>query len=154
MLSKYTVLASTYFPQQSGNAFLLTPEEEYILNTKNITKLKVYSSTDSELTYLFGDGERCAKATIRVGEPYSTVVADSVAVELARKIALTVKIDTNGKTLDSSETWYVDQDKIFLAHDYKTDYTRVWIANGGGNYQTFVVEQNLDEIVALADSGS
>jgi hypothetical protein len=155
MLSKVTLLAATAYPQSGSAAFLpLTVEDEYIINTKNITRLKVYSTTDTELTYLFGDGERCAKATLRVDEAYSVHVANAIAVAKNNIIALTVKINELGQTLSSSETWYVNQDKIFLAYDYKTDYTKVWISKGGGNYEAIVVEEDLDEIIALADSGS
>lgn len=153
MLAAYTLLAATSYPQGGSPGFLpLTAEEAYVFNTNYITRLKVYGTTDSEITYIFGDGDRCARATLRVDEAYSTIVADSEKVQDNKHIALTVKINEKGETLSSSETWYVNQDKIFLAFDYKTDYTKVWISKGGSHYESIVIEENLTELVALAEA--
>ena len=152
MLAAYTLLAATSFPQSGAFAFPLEAGEDYLFQTDNITRLKVYDSSDSEFTYLFGKGDRCSRATIRVDETYSTLVADAKKTQENKIIALTVLINEKGETLSSSETWYVNQDHILLAFDYKTDYTRVWVSKGGSYYETFVVQENLTEIVALCEA--
>jgi len=152
MLAKYTLLASTSFPQCGGFPFPLTAEEEYIFNTNNIRQVKVSGTTDSEFTYLFSPSDpRTSRAVFTVNEPYSTFVTNAAATEANKLIALTVIKDEDGEDV-SSVTWYVNQDYIFLAYDYDTDKTKVWLCDGGYNYKTIEVVETLDEIITLADA--
>lgn len=151
MLAKLTLLAETSFPQSGGFPFPLKASTAYLFQTNNILDLKVYGTTDSEFTYLFSpEDKQTSRAVIRVDEAYSAIAAIATSDEVNRLIALSVIKDKDGE--DVTETWYVNHDHIFLADEYDTDKTGIYLRNGGSSYKYIVVTESLDEIITLTDA--
>jgi hypothetical protein len=152
MLAKITTLTSADFFKQGGFGFDLKESTEYIINTNNITDLKVYGTTDSELNYLFAPGDnRTSRMILRVDEAYSVIVGVAQSDAVNRLIAVSVIEDEFGDVITST-TYYVNQDQIVLADTYKTGYTKLFINNGGSDLKTLVVSETLAQLITLADA--
>lgn len=152
MLAKLTLLAESSFPQQGGLGFPLTAEKAYIFNTKNISFLKVYGTTDSEFTYLFAPGDtRTSRAIFRVDEAYSVIAAVALSDYAGMLLEVSVVEDEFGDTITSTK-YYVNQDHIVLADTYATGYTKLYINDGGSALKKLVVTETLDQLITLADA--
>ena len=150
MLAKLTLLADTSFPQIGGFGFSLTAETAYIFNLNRLRSAIVHSSDDTEFEYVFEPGSRQSSyAIFRVSETVASIatLAETSADEVL--IPLTVLTDYDGELLDSSVTRYFNVEDIVLCDEFDTDQTSVFFSMGGVSYKKYVVEESLDEIIAL-----
>lgn len=153
MLAKLTLLAATEYPQIGGLSYPLTAETAYIFNTNRIRLAKAYETSDVEFEYVFDQDSRNASyAVFRVDGTIASLATTAETALDETLIPLTVSVDYDGETLDSTETRYFHANEIFLCDEYDTDKTAVYISMGGNNIKKFTVEEDLDEIIALVTS--
>jgi hypothetical protein len=149
MLAKFTLVAESSKPQIGGIGYTLTAEDSYLFNTNRIRAVRAYNTTDSEFDYVFEPDSRqasCAifRATANV-EDYAVQFDLTPTTNLP---SFTVLTDYDGETLDSARTEYFPMADIILADEYDTDKTALYISWGGVTVRKYVVQENLDEILA------
>lgn len=151
MLAKFTLLAESAHPQVGGFGYTLTAGSSYLFNTSRIRKVKSYNTTDSEFEYVFEPGSDHSshaifRATANVAD--YAVQFDLTPTTNLPAFTLVREWDDN-EDLDAVETVYFPLADIILADEYDTDKTALYVSHGGVTVRKYVVQETLDEILAL-----
>ena len=144
----------------------LKPSTEYLYNTKNIVKLSVSGSTDSNIRYKLSVNEdQSPDFLIRANELNSTIttVADTSAA--SQMLTLTVYIGDTGEDVltfteaalssSSTETRYYNIDDIVWGFDNASgNKSCLYIAEGGSSVKKIFTDHELAKINDLVATGT
>lgn len=161
MLAKLTILSawgdSYYAPVDS--LLGLKASKEYIINTDNIVKSKLQGTTDSQLLYkLNKQDDEAPELTLLVDEADATITtyADTSPASQFITLAVYEGATTFGDVpyLSTVDTMFRIDEIVWCNRNEDDTATRILVCEGGFTVRAFWVNQTLDRIIDLADTGT
>lgn len=168
MLGIVTTLSTlgTTACQPTDSEIQLKASTEYIINTLNITSLKVFSADDSDIRYKLNRFEdQTPEMLLRVSQTNAQVVALSDVTPASNMIALDVFLgETSEDCLtfaecllagSSTTTKYYNIDDIsWIEENAAGTMSMLLLAEGGHDIRKIFVDHNLDQIIDLVATGT
>ena len=157
MIGIITTLATVVQPEFS--MVELVPTTQYIINSENITRLDVYGTADSLLSYSWNsDDDQMAVQKLFVTETNAQVVALSDVVANSNMLSLPVFAGIISFSETVGET-AVDQvfniaDIVFVEEDASATLARLLAVTGGFEVREYIIDNNLAQIMDLATTGT
>ena len=162
MLGKITLLSTHGFPYYSNvESWLggLDASTEYLVNTDNILKFKLWSTTDTLLEYKLNVFEDASpEFLLLVDETNAAIVTLSEATPASLMITLDVyegALTFNDVSeLSTTAIRYNIKDIVWGSENEAGNVTRLVVCEGGFGVKPIFVDHNLDQIVDLSDTGT
>ncbi len=150
MLSKFTLLAATEYPQAGGLDYPLTAATAYLWNTNRIRKVEAINTTDSQFEYVFEpDARQGSNAVFKVTANVEDFAVQFDLSPTTNLPSFTLVRDWDDDVdLDATTTVYFPLADIVLADEYATGRTALYVSYGGVTVRQYVVSDTLDAILA------
>lgn len=142
----------------------LEASKEYVFNTDNITRMKVYGTTDSELAYKLDRYEdRSPEFKVIVNETNAAI--QTIADTAAASNVVTLNVFLNDYTedalsfaecaaLSTTAKYYNIESIVWGFENDDATITCLYIAEGGWGVKKIFVDSNLDQIIDLVTTGT
>jgi len=137
----------------------LKPSQEVLINTLNITSLKVFSTNDSDIRYKLNRKEdRSPEFLLRVNETNAAVQALSDVAANSNMLLLNEKEGAmsfaEAATLSSTAKYYNIDDICFVEENNAATMSRMVVAKGGQGLEIIFVNSNLAQLMDLISTGT
>jgi len=158
MIGKVTTL-STLEVQPEFSMVELNVSTSYIIQTKNITKMSVYGTTDSRLVYSWnlGDDQMTPQA-LYVNETNAAIVALADTAANSEMILLPVFEDVISFSEAAGETavdkYFNVDDIVFISENSAGTLARLLAVTGGFEVREYIINYNLDQIMDVVVTGT
>ena len=158
MLGKVTCLSSIEVqPTESRIQFVAS--KDYLINCSNISKLKVYNTTDSEIEFKLDRHEdRTFTFKIFVDETNAAIQALSDVAAASNMVALSVFEGCQSFSECSGVTpvtkYFIVEEISWAEDNTDNTITKIWVQRGGWGVKAYFVNMNIDQLYDEITTGT
>lgn len=168
MLTPVNTISSvgTHFPQPTDSQVQVKASTEYIINSLNIVRMRLYSTDDTTIYYKLNRHEdRSPEMMLRVTETKAQIqtLADTAAA--SNMIALNVFLGETGEDCltfaecdlagsSTTEKYYNIDEIVWVEENADGDKCMLWVSDGGHDLNKIFADLNIDQFYDEVTTGT